>query len=105
MEHNHFAVHLKLTQWCKLIMCASVHIFHMFQSCSILYDPLDCCLPGSSVHRIFQTRMVDWDATPSSRGSSYTGVEPASPNSPALAGGFFMTSATWEAQTLIILQL
>ena len=26
------------------------------------------------------------------------GIEPASPLSPALAGGFFTTSATWEAQ-------
>ena len=27
------------------------------------------------------------------------GIEPESPMSPALAGGFFTTSATWEAQT------
>ena len=35
---------------------------------------------------------------PSSRGSSKPGVEPASLASPALAGGFFATSATWETQ-------
>ena len=28
-------------------------------------------------------------------------IKPASPLSPALAGGFFTTTATWEAQTLI----
>ena len=66
---------------------------------------MDCSLPGSSVHGILQTRMVDWDAKPYSRESSHSGVEPASLNSPALAGGFFTTSATLEAQTLIILQL
>ena len=28
------------------------------------------------------------------------GIEPKSPESPALSGGFFTTSATWEAQEL-----
>ena len=31
---------------------------------------MDCSLPGSSVHRILQTRIVEWIATPFSRGSS-----------------------------------
>ena len=29
------------------------------------------------------------------------GIEPASPESPALAGEFFTTSATWEAQFIL----
>ena len=33
------------------------------------------------------------------------GIEPTSPASPALAGGFFPTSTTWEAQGLYNLQL
>ena len=33
------------------------------------------------------------------------GMEPTSPASPALAGGFFPTSTTWEAQSLYNLQL
>ena len=33
----------------------------------------------------------------SHRGSSYPGIEPASLTSPALAGGFFITRAAWEA--------
>ena len=28
------------------------------QSCPTLRDPMDCSLPGSSVHRIFQTRVL-----------------------------------------------
>ena len=28
----------------------------------------------------------------------YPGIEPMSPTSPVLAGGFFTTNATWEAQ-------
>ena len=33
------------------------------QSCSTLSDPIDCSLPGSSVHGIFQARVLEWDAT------------------------------------------
>ena len=32
------------------------------QSCLILRDPMDCSLPGSSVHVIFQARVVEWIA-------------------------------------------
>ena len=30
------------------------------QSCPTLGDPMDCSLPGSSVHGIFQTRVLEW---------------------------------------------
>ena len=40
------------------------------QSCLTLRDPKDNRLPGSSVHGIFQARILDWFAMPSSRGSS-----------------------------------
>ena len=32
------------------------------QSCLTLRDPMDCSLPGSSVHRIFQARVLEWGA-------------------------------------------
>ena len=32
------------------------------QSCPIRRDPMDCSLPGSSVHRIFQARVLEWGA-------------------------------------------
>ena len=32
------------------------------QSCPTLRDPMDCSLPGSSVHRIFQARVLEWGA-------------------------------------------
>ena len=35
-----------------------------------LCNPMDCSSPGSSVHGIFQTRILEWVAIPSSRGSS-----------------------------------
>ena len=30
------------------------------QSCPTLRDPMDCSLPGSSVHGIFQARVLEW---------------------------------------------
>ena len=36
-----------------------------------LCNPTDCSLPGSSVHGIFQARILEWVAMPSSRGSSW----------------------------------
>ena len=32
------------------------------QSCPTLSDPMDCSLPGSSIHRIFQARVLEWGA-------------------------------------------
>ena len=32
------------------------------QSCLTLSDPMDCSLPGSSIHWIFQARVLEWDA-------------------------------------------
>ena len=44
-------------------MCALSH--------PTLYDPIDCSLPGSSVHEIFQARILEWVAISYSRGSSW----------------------------------
>ena len=40
------------------------------QSCPTLCDPMDCSLPGSFVHGIFQARVLEWVAISFSRGSS-----------------------------------
>ena len=40
------------------------------QSCPTLCDPMDCSLPGSSVHGIFQARVLEWVAISFSRASS-----------------------------------
>ena len=40
------------------------------QLCPTLCDPVDCSPPGSSVHRIFQARILEWVAISLSRGSS-----------------------------------
>ena len=40
------------------------------QSCLTLCDPMDCSLPGSSLHGILQARVLEWVAIAFSRGSS-----------------------------------
>ena len=36
------------------------------QSCPTFKDPMDCSLPGSSIHGIFQARVLEWGAIGSS---------------------------------------
>ena len=60
-------------------------------------DPMDCGPPGSSVRGILQARVLEWVAIPFSGHLPHPGIEPGSLTCPALAGGFFTTSATWEA--------
>ena len=71
-----------------------------------LCDPMDCTLQSSSVYGILQARILEWVAVPSSRVSSW-------PKDwthisyvfflcqPLLAGEFFTTSTTWEAQSTL----
>ena len=40
------------------------------QSCLTLCNPVDCSLPGSSIHGILQARILEWVAISFSRGSS-----------------------------------
>ena len=42
----------------------------VIKSCPTFCDPMDCSLPGSSVHGIFQARPLEWVAISSTRGSS-----------------------------------
>ena len=41
------------------------------QSCPTLCDPMNCSLPGSSVHRVFQVRVLEWVAISFSRRPSW----------------------------------
>ena len=67
------------------------------QSCLTLCDPRDSSPPGSSVSGILQARILEWLPYPPPGDLPHPGIELASLTSPALAGGFFTTSATWEA--------
>ena len=37
------------------------------QSCPTLSDPMDCSLPGSAIHGVFQARVLKWGAIPSDK--------------------------------------
>ena len=52
------------------------------QSCPTPCDPIDCSLPGSSVHGIFQARVLEWVPISFSRGSSNPGIQPMSLQGP-----------------------
>ena len=66
------------------------------QSCLTLYDPMDCSLPDSSVHGF--PRQEYWSGLPCPPPEDLPNseIKPISLKSPALAGGFFATSATGE---------
>ena len=60
-------------QYNKAVYCYLAYLIYMqsesevTQSCLTLYDPLDCSLPGSSIHGILQARILEWVATSFSR--------------------------------------
>jgi len=65
----------------------------------MLCDPIDCSPPGSSVHGILQARILEWIACPPAGHLPNPVIEPTSLMSPALAGGFFSSSTTWDTPT------
>ena len=49
--------------WSGLPFPSPIHESEVAQSCPTLSDPMDCSLPGSSIHGIFQARVLEWGAT------------------------------------------
>ena len=64
------------------VVCVLITYLYLYvcakslQSRAALCDPMDCGLPGSSVHGILQARILRWVIMPSSRGSSQRSVQP-----------------------------
>ena len=52
--------------WSGLPFPSPMHIVksesEVAQSSATLHDPMDCSLPGSSIHGIFQARVLEWGA-------------------------------------------
>ena len=65
----------------------------VIQSCLILFDPMDCSLPGSSSLGIFQAKILEWVAISFSRRSSRPRDQTRISCFP---GRFFTIWATWE---------
>ena len=71
------------------------------KSCLTLCDLMDCSLPGSSVHGIFQARILDWVAISFFNGSSQPRNQTLSYE---LAGRFFTTEAPEKPPIIILNQ-
>ena len=76
----------------NIMLCAK-----SLQSCLTYCNPMDRSSQGSSLHGILQARILEWVAMPSSWGSSQPRNCICISCLLALAGGFFITSTTWEA--------
>ena len=65
--------HQKKLEFAFIILSGFPLCMHakLFQSCPALYNTMDCSPSGSSVHGIFQARILEWFAMSSSRGSSW----------------------------------
>ena len=53
-----------------ICLCLSLYLYIIAQSCLTLCNPMDCSLTSSSVHGIFQARILEWVAIYFSKGSS-----------------------------------
>ena len=51
-------------------LISSTYMLSCSSSVTLFVTPMDCSLPGSSVHGILQPRILEWVALPFSRGSS-----------------------------------
>ena len=105
-----------LTEWCQDPFYSHLALFishfplgtetilggaKSLQSCLTLFDPMDCSLPGSSVLPVKNTGVGCHFLL--QRILPTQGLNLVSLMSPALTGGFFTASATWEATTLQVL--
>ena len=86
---------LSATSWKHF---ASMHTKSL-QPCPILCDPMDCGLPGSSVHGFFRQDYRSGLPFPLPGDLPTPEIKPTSLTPPALAGKFFTASITWEAMT------
>ena len=109
---SELAESLKLEAWASwmILFCAfthnnQVHWFcvhaKLLQLCPTFWNPVDCGPPGSSVHGF--SRQEYWSGLPGPTPGHLPnpGIEPASLMYPAFAGGFFTTSATWDARSIL----
>ena len=72
--------------------------------CSVMSDsswPMDCSPPGSSVHEIFQVRILEWVAISYSRGSSQPGDRTCVSCISCIGRQILYHCATWEALKIL----
>ena len=99
LEQNFIGVHVNLSSLYSSQVIAVLCL--ITQTCLTFYDPMHCSLPGSSVHGDSPGKNTGVGCC-----ALLQGIFPTQASnqrvlrmSPALAGRFFTTSATWEAHT------
>ena len=86
---------LKLNNCIKVQACMYV-CAKLLQLCLTLCNPMDCRVPGSTLHGILQVRILEWVAISFSKDLSNSGIKSMSLMSPAFR--LLLTpSAIWEA--------
>ena len=65
--HTHTHTHTHYPYW---VRCCSTEKWKWSQSCPTLCNPVNCSLPGFSIHGIFQAKVLKWVAISFSSGSS-----------------------------------
>ena len=88
------AVHLKHANAC---MCSQSYI--------TLCDPMDCSPPGSSVHGIFQARILEWVAISSSREPFPPRDQTCITSASCIAGRFFIAEPLGKPQNMLMQKL
>ena len=90
------------SKWIVVLLNCYVKWSEVAQLCRTLPNPMDFSLQGSSVHGIFQARVLEWVAISFSKGSSWlrdwTWVS-------HIAGRSFTIWATKEAQPVILVRI
>ena len=71
------------------------------QSCPTVCDSMDCSQLGSSVHGIFQARILEWVTISFPKGSFRPRYETCPSMSPELAGGYLTTELPGKPQMLL----
>ena len=60
LEYDRFTFCVNLTYIAKGFSYTCTAAAKSLQSCPTLCDPMDCSLPGSSIHGIVQARVLEW---------------------------------------------
>ena len=73
----------------------------LLQLCPTLWDPMDCSLPGSSVHGVLQARILVWATMPSCRGPSQPRDQTCVSFNSFTAGGLFTTEPLEKPPSMV----
>ena len=85
-----------LLQYHNIPVIHNIHNMHA-QSCLTPCHPMDWSPPGSSVHGIFQVRILEWVAMPSSRGFSWPRDQTSISCVSCIGRQILYCWTTWEA--------